>query len=591
MWGERVAEPGWIRHSVHIGVVEFRRSVRALRNAPARLLFLCIAPVVWSLILIVLSVLFAGALRSVSGPIAIPAFVQGMIGLFWLFDAFLIGQRVISDSSRIDSEEIVLTTVSTRTAASGLVIAEVLRIISWIAVPTIIITGLTVYAFHSLVSVVLVPLAVGLFVVSSVVVAHACGFIGAFLLARSPFIARHKTPIGVFLVLVFFGGYSVFQYASWLNIGLNSSDLAWLPVSWYIDLAAIGTPLSQSWAKVAGVLTATAISLLGGGWVIERFTSGFWFDAPISPDGDGETNTTTATSSTNASTTPLASALHPFRLPSGLDAPSRRVAQVIVLRTWRNPSRLSVVLVPVLVSGSVLINAGQFGFASTIAPVIAAVAVPWIVGVLFGLNPLGDAGAVLPATLTTLSGRQFIHGITVPGRLIGLPATILLTIAAGVVSPYTLFEQLGLLVLGLVVLFTSVQLAPLVGLWFPRFSAISVGQRRDVVPPSVTALVVHALVTLGIAVTAAAGLLAPAGIRTGLRLLSGGVTFLLTRVATDGVVSTAAAWFHSLGTAIGSMPTVWIQIVGFGGAMVIAIAVADRSLRYAARRFDAYTIE
>lgn len=594
MWGERVAEPGWIRHSMRIGVVEFRRSVRVLRNAPARLLFLCIAPVVWSLILIVLSVLFAGALRSVSGPIPIPAFVQGTIGMFWLFDVFLIGQRVISQRSRIDSEEIILTAVSARTAASGLVIAEVLRIISYVAVPTIIITGLSVYAFHSPVSVVMIPLAVGLFVVSSVVVAHACGFVGAFLLARSPFIARHKTPIGGFLILVVFGGYSGFIYAPMLDIGLDSSALAWLPVSWYIDLAAIGTPLAQSWAKVTGVLTTTAVSLLGGGWVIERVTSGFWFDAPVVPDGeDDETEraTTNATSSTTSPTTPLASALHPFRLPSRLNAPSRRVAQVIVLRTWRNPSRLSFALVPVLISGSVLINSSQFGYASTVAPVIAAIAVPWTAGLLFGLNPLGDTGAVLPATLTTqLSGRQFIHGLMVPGRLIGLPATILLTIAAGVVSPYTRFEQLGLLALGLVLLFTSVQLAPLVGLWFPRFSAISVGQRRDVVPPSVTAVVVHALVTLGLAVTAAASLLAPAGVRTTLRLFSGGLTFLLTRVAADAVAP-VAAWFQSLGAAIGSIPTVWIRIVGFGGPMVIALAVADRSLRYAARRFDAYTIE
>ncbi|WP_264555143.1 hypothetical protein [Halocatena marina] len=576
-----MAETRWVRQSIRIGVVEFRRSMRTLRGSTARLFFLGGVSIVWSLMLLGFSVLFANSLRSIPRPILLPSSMRGAVGLYWLFDVFMVGNRVISQHSRIDSEEVVLTAVSARTAASGLVVAEIFRILAYLAAPTIIISGLFVYAFQTPASVVFVPLAVVLFVVSSVVVAYACGFAGAFLLSRSRIVARYKTPIGISLIVLFFGGYSVLQYAPTIDMGIDSGVLAWLPISWYGDLAVVGTAISQSWMRVGGVLITTAIILLGGGYAVERITSAFWFDAPIAPSSEKKST---------ARKTPM----HSFWHPSDLDAPTRSVAQVMLTRTWRNPSRISFALLPIFIAGSVLINASQFGLLFVVAPLIAAIVIPWTAGLLFGLNPLGDAGGVLPTVLTTrLTGIQFITGLTIPGRVIGLSATVVLTLATGVVSPYSLIERGGLLLLGITVVFLSVRLAPLVGLWFPRFSAISVGQRRTVVPPSITAVVVHSLVTLGLAIPAATALLAPAGVRTALRLLvSGLVPVFLTQLAAAGMpVASGIALFQSFGATIGSIPTQWIQLVGLGGPVVIAIVVADRSVRYAARRFETYTIQ
>ncbi|MFC6963346.1 hypothetical protein ACFQJ8_16665 [Halocatena marina] len=190
-------------------------------------------------------------------------FNAGAVGLYWLFDVFMVGNRVISQHSRIDSEEVVLTAVSARTAASGLVVAEIFRILAYLAAPTIIISGLFVYAFQTPASVVFVPLAVVLFVVSSVVVAYACGFAGAFLLSRSRIVARYKTPIGISLIVLFFGGYSVLQYAPTIDMGIDSGVLAWLPISWYGDLAVVGTAISQSWMRVGECSSPQPSSCLG----------------------------------------------------------------------------------------------------------------------------------------------------------------------------------------------------------------------------------------------------------------------------------------------------------------------------------------
>jgi ABC-2 type transport system permease protein len=561
-----MAEARWFRHSLHIAVVEYRRTVRALRERKGRLIFLTGPVVLISLALLGVTFIFTDELRSMSGPIALSASARGTIGFFWVFYIFLTGQKVITDRSRIDGEELLLTTASARTIAGGLVVAETLRILSLIAPPAVIITGMAAYAFSTPVSLLLFPIAVCLFVLSSVIVAYAGGFLGSLLLARSRFVARYKTAIGIVLVFVFFGGYSVLLYAPVLELDVGYGVLAWLPVSWYIDLAAVGSPVSQSWANVAGVLITTTVIFVGGGYAIERLTTAFWFDDPVNPDEESKPSTRTTTLATEDA---LTSALRPLRIPSGPDTPTRRVAQATLIRTWRNPSKLTFVVLPVFIAGSFLVQVVRHGLVFELAPVIAAIAVPWIAGAAFGLNPLGDERRVLPTTLTTsITGEQFVDGITTPGRLIGLPAMVVLTISVGAVGPYPLIEGMGLMALGFVLLFTSVQLAPLIGMWFPRFSAITVRESREVVPPSLTAMTIHALVTLGIGIIAAASLLVPEGIQTALQL----------------IVDVVSPFQFEL-------PILWVRIGGFGIPLVIAIALTDRARRYAANRFETYTME
>lgn len=554
-----MAEPRWFRHSLRIAVVEYRQTVRALWESKGRFAFLCVGIVLMSLGSLGLSALLVVSSQSIDS-IAIHASNRGIFGMFWLFEMYVVAQRVITKQSRIDAEEAILTTVSARSVAGGLIVAESLRVASYIGVPTVIITGAIAYVFHTPLSAVFVPLAVTLYVVSSVIAGYVVGFLGALLLVRSRFIARYKTIIGTVLVTILMGGYFVILSGPVYGLGNYRGLLAWLPISWYIDLAAVGSPIALSWANVAGVLISTIVIFVGGGYAIERLTTALWFDDPINVDGDKETTpSTTAVTGRDA----LTSALRPLRIPSGFDMPTHRVAQTTLIRTWRNPSKLTFLMMPVFVAGVLFVQFARLGLVFELAPVIVAIAVPWIAGAAFGLNPLGDERRVLPTTLTTsITGKQFVDGIAVPGRLIGFPIIIVSLLVANIVGPYSVLEGTGLLVLGAMLLFMSVQFAPLVGMWFPRYSAITVKESREVVPPSITATAIHALVTLGIGIVAAASLLAPESVRTALQLI------------VDVTV-----------------PVLWVRIGGFGIPLVIASALTVGARRYAANRFETYTVE
>ncbi|PSQ49677.1 hypothetical protein BRD12_05315, partial [Halobacteriales archaeon SW_12_67_38] len=69
------------------------------------------------------------------------------------------------------------------------------------------------------------------------------------------------------------------------------------------------------------------------------------------------------------------------------------------------------------------------GAAFAVAPVEIALLVPWLAGATFGLNPFGDEGAVLPATLTgAISGGAFVRGLALVGP--GVLAAVALVVPA-----------------------------------------------------------------------------------------------------------------------------------------------------------------
>lgn len=558
-----MTEMRWFQHSLRIAVVEYRRTVRSLWESKGQFAFLCIGIVVMSLASLGVSLLLVVFSPSIDS-LTIHASNRGYFGMFWLFETYVVAQKVITDRSRIDAEEVILTTISARSVAGGLIVAETLRVASYIGVPAVIITGAIVYTFHTPLSVVFVPLAVTLYVLSSVTAGYVVGFLGALLLVRSEFVARYKTIIGTILVTILMGGYVVILSGPAYGLGDYRGLLAWLPVSWYIDLAAVGSPIALSWTNVAGVLITTMVILVGGGYAIERLTTALWFDDPVNVDEETAPSTTTVTGDDA-----LTSALRPLRIPSGFDMPTHRVAQTTLVRTWRNPSKLTFLMLPVFIAGGLFIQSARLGLVFELAPVIAAIAIPWLAGAAFGLNPLGDEKRVLPTTLTTsLTGKQFVDGITIPGRLIGFPVLVVLLLGANIVGSHSLLEGMGLLALGAVLLFTSVQFAPLVGMWFPRFSAINVRESREVVPPSLTASTIHAIVTLGIGGIAAASLLAPESVQAALQLIVGIVVPFQFE-----------------------LPVMWVRIGGFGIPLVLAIILTDQARRHAANRFETYTIE
>ncbi|EMA46273.1 hypothetical protein [Halococcus saccharolyticus] len=603
-----MSEAGWLRHGLSIGVVEFRRTVRGMRRNKGRLALLVFGVGFWTVSIAGLAILFTAPLRSLDAPIALPAATRGGAALAWLFGVYIVGQRVLSQYSHVDSEAGMLTTVSARSVATGLVIAELLRAASYLLAPLLVVTGLVVYIFGTPLGIATIPLAAGLFALTATIVGSGIGYAGALLVARSRFVARYKTIIGVAIVTVIFGGYAAVVFFGTDELGIGPALLAWLPVGWFVDLAAIGSPLAFSTGRVAGVLVATLAVLGVGGWAIERLTTALWFADPVEPTrdetdeadaADATSHTATATRTDTNSTGgdgALTAALGSFgaMLPKRASRPTRCVAAKALVRTWRNPSRLTILLTPVIIAVVSVFNATQFGAALAVAPVAIVLLVPWLAGATFGLNPFGDEGAVLPATLTGgISGRAFVRGLALPGLVAGLPLTIALTFAAGWFSPYSPLDIAGLAVLGGVLVAAAVGLAPVIGMRIPRFSTFSVRGSRDVVPPSITAGIVYTIVLVVPGVLAAVALVVPALLRGFLAALSSGVIpFVLRWLGDRGVplVTGPAPWFEGLGPAIRGLATIEVRAGGYALPLLVLLVGGLLGYRAAARRFDTYEI-
>jgi len=604
-----MAEPGWPRHAIAVGVFEFRRSVRALWGDKARFGLVALGVVVPSLVMAALAVVLADAIRGVEA-FQVPDAARGSIALFWLFDVYLVAQRVVSARTRIEAESLVLTTVSARTAAVGLLVAETLRIVAYAGLPALVLTGIAVSLLGSPASLVVVPVTVFLFVATAVVAGSIVGYAAALLVATSRFVARHRTVLGTAAAVLGMGGYFLFLYPQ--VGGVSQALLAWVPMGWFADLAVAGTRFVGSPLLAGGAVVASVLVLVVGGAVVERQTVALWFTEPVSPetndsahDGAQETaqtkgggvapegpgpGTRTGTGSRDDA---LAAAVAPLTVPRVVSDPVRRVAEWALLRTRRDPNRLTFLLLPVFAIGSPLVStAVQSGSVGPLAAPLCAVALPWLVGSVFALNPLGDEGAVLPVTLTAVSGRQYVRGLAVPGLVFGLPLVLAVTGLAGLVSPYTLAERLALVALGGYLTVVSVTVTPAVGMALPRFSAISVGQSRDVLPPRMSAVAVHAALTVVPGGFLAALVVAPGTAQGVLAGLVGTLpAFVLELIGntSGGALTATAGAFSDVGEGIRAIPTALLRTVGGAAGLTGGVLVSVLLYRNAVSRFERYS--
>jgi ABC-2 type transport system permease protein len=588
----KMAEQRWPRHALGIGVFEFRRSVRVLWQDKARLGLQLLGMVIPSLMVGVFVYVFADTIRGVD-TLPVPAQMRGTVALFWLFATFLIGQRVVSARTRIEAEPLMLTTVSARTVAAGLIVAETLRILANLVVPVLIFTGVGVLLFGSPASLLLVPATAVLFALTAVVTGTVFGYAIALLVATSQFVARHKMVLGSIASLVGTGLFFLFFYPQ-LG-GVSQASLAWLPVGWFVDLGVVGTGLADAPGRSVGAVLASLGILIVAGAIVDREVQLLWFIEPVSVDtvAEDETHAPGDAVSSSIRGDPLASAVRPLVVPRIVSTPVRRVAEWVLLRTRRDPNRLMFLLIPVFAIGSPLLSSGaQSGSIDALASPLAAVAIPWLAGSVVALNPLGDEGTVLPVTLTAISGKQYVRGLVVPGLVFGLPIALVVTALGGLISPYPLVERVGLIALSGFLTVVSVTITPAIGMALPRFSPIRVGQSRDVLPPRMSAVAVHAALVLVPGGFLVALLIAPVVARAILAGIVGYVPAILLNLlsgAQSGILASIAGMFARLGDGVLAIELGLLQIAG-GGLLLLASSLLSVILyRNAVQRFDRYT--
>jgi hypothetical protein len=585
-----MTEAGWPRHALRIGVFEFRRTVRAIWQDKARAFLMAVGLVFPSLMLVGFLYLFADAIRG-AGPLTLPRVARGTVALLWLFGVFIATQRVVSARPRIDAEPLVLTTVSARTVVGGLLLAETLRVLAYLGLPVLVLTGGAVYLFASPVSAVLIPLAAVLLGLTAVLVGMVLGYAIALLIATSPFVARHKTILGSVAALLAMGGYLLVTLPQFGGVGQEA--LAVLPVGWFVDLAVLGSPIRGSTARAGVVVGGSLLVVLVGIVLVEQEATRLWFTDPVSGDTDQAPTAERTVPDTDGTRTALADAIAPIAIPERVPQPVRRVAQWSVLRTRRDPRRLNFLLLPVVMVGSGLLSSSaQLASVWSLLAPAAAVLLPWVAGATFAMNPFGDEGPVLSTTLVAISGSDYVRGLMLPGLLFGFPLVVLVTAAAALAGPFELPVAAGLVAVSGLVTLVAITTAPAVGMWFPRFSAIRIGQSREVIPPRLLTTALH---FLGVTVPGSVLALLLIDARLARSVVAGVVGFLPAALLTlaagrdGGVLAAVGSWFQGIGTGIQAIGVERFQL-GAGGLLVVGgLVVAVVSYRLAVRRFDRYS--
>ncbi|WP_255291586.1 hypothetical protein [Natrinema sp. CBA1119] len=580
-----MAESGWFGHAIRMGWFDYQRSVRAIRDDTGRLILMAGGVVLPTLLLTGLAVLFVPELRGTDPEVSINRVGRGTLAMLWIFGVFMLAQRTTTAHSKPVADAFVLTSVSPRTAVVGGIVAESLRVLTYAFPVGLLLAIAGAYAFSSPLTLLTVPLVGSLYVASAVTAGRLLGYCAAWLVAKVAFVARHKGVLGGTVMMLFFGIYFLFQVPQ-LPISLSQATLGVIPTGWLADLLVVGTPIDWSSTHAFGGVATVGVVLVGGGWLAEHIATSFWFDEPIDVS---DTDNPSVSTRTEGDQRALERAISPLGVPF-ITGPTRHVAEWSLLRARREPQRLNFLLIPVFGGGSAVVNMMLQGYGSlAILGPTTAVLLGWAAGAAFGLNPFGDEGAVLPTTLTAVSGRAFVRGLIVPSLLF-TPAITVVTLGMALVGGYGLLAAIALALIGCFLTVVGATLAPIIGMWLPRYSAIRIGNSDGVRPPRLLAGVLH-VVSLLLPGAALVGLVAaPELVRLALSGIGYVPGLILGLVANGGVLTTLALSLNDAGATIRGLPLTAFQggfgmLLAFGGLLV-----AWRAYHRAIRRFETHEL-
>lgn len=546
----------WLRTGLRIGRTEYRRTLRALREDPVQLTLVAMGGLFvagGTLFVAWLAAIFGPQLRGTS--LSISRSAGSEVVVFWGFYAFIEVSRVLSEDARIDAEDLVLPAAGPRAVLTGLVTAEWLRATSYFAVPVLVLGAtLGVVVRAPLWSLAVVATAT-LFLLTVVLVAYAVALAAAVVVVRVPLVARYRTVFGLLGIVLVFAPYV------YVTLGNRVPVLGWVPIAWYADLFVVGSPVEGSPYRAAGALACSVAIVLGGGAVAERLAIAYWYDdGTVSEADDGGPGGPDGVAA--AARTPGL----PVAPSRWLSRPTGAVARKTVALVRRNPGRFGFLLVPLFGLGPALVTTGDGGLGlSPSAPIVAAIVLPWLTGAAVGLNPLGDEGPVLPVTLvSTIDGRQYVRGLLVPAVGIGGVAVTAAVLAGGLLLAYPPAKLVATLALAWSLLSASSTLAPAVGIRLPRFSALAARGSTDVVPPSVTAMLVHGAVI---------GLLGATG---------------WVYLATPSIPAAYVSLLTPVDVELSAFAIRWSGIAIVGAASIVVTVLAYRS---SVRQFEGYHVD
>lgn len=540
-----------LSHAALVARVEVRRSVRAVRSSTTRAAAFGIALLFW----VALPTVGGGVVAYELGrrlpevPTAVPVldFVRGGSAVSWVGLGALAAARAAGRKGDLDAPEGILTTVPARDAALGLLLAEYARMVLVAAIPVLTVAVALAVGAGVVAPLVAVPATAALVLAVSLSLGFPVGIAVKWLTLRSPWLARHRTA----LLVGVFGLYFLAVTSRAFNEAVTALQRALrdTPLAWFGDAALLGLPGIAAvpvHALVAASLTAVVVPAFGAVGI--RSATALWYADRTRAETDEESSSDRRVSLGERALAPLSGVLA---------RPTRTVTLAVWRRTERSPIRLLYVAYPLFFLYAPLRTAFESGVPTSL-PVLVALYGTWAVGATV-LNPLGDEGAVLPATLLSgIEGRQFVAGHVLSATLVGVPVVALATGAAGALSPLESARWLALTAASAVLVVAGTVLAVAVGTLFPRFGTVEVFRSREVTMPSKGAFAAYSLVLMGGTI--------------------GAVVALVPQIA--GFV----------GTLVG-LSQVVVRVAGGGLAVLVGVVGPAVAYRWAADRFEGYVLD
>ncbi len=373
-----------------------------------------------------------------------------------------------------------------------------------------------------------------------IVAGYALGLAARIAIARSALLARYKTVIGVGLFALYFLVVARGEESA-AAFGGIAGAAGGTPLGWFADLGLVAVAGSADPGQAAGAALLAVVGIPVGAAACVRLADALWYREPVEPAGD-------ATSDSRMTGGLL-----------GLPRPVVRVARKSWLRAWRSPLRLIYVLYPLFAFVTPLVEVVETGTVPGSLPILVALYGAWAVGAAFTLNPLGDEGPVLPVTATSpIGGWSFVGGLCLAGVAVGTPVVVPLAVVTGLLAGAGPATLAGLVALSALLPAIAAGVATGAGMVFPRREPVQVFRGRQAVVPSVYAFIVYSLALLALALPGLVAGVPPA------------------RVALIG--------------ATGLEPAI-VVASGTGATLLFGGLTAAVSLRYAAGRFDGYTMD
>ncbi len=468
------------RQARRVAVAELRRRYRAVTDDVKQLIAMA-----FTSLFILLGVLggaaaayFAGGAIA-NGNVGDPLGPAALVGAaLVLFVGFLIVVREMSrgGSPALDGH---LTTVAADTLAAGYLVVEY-AITGLIFVPLVVLgagafalgagsplAGLTVFVAAVAAWALAVPLWTA--------VVHAAKY--AF--ARVPALARRKGLIGATAFAAYMWVAISGEFDTVLQPVLNA--LAATPAGWFAHLGLLpfgGDPL-RGGASLAVAAVGTPLFAA----VALRLADLVWHADPLPAEEPDETSVESS--------------------GAGVETylPISRPTAAVVRRCWRRGRRSPITLVyvpyPLFFVAPPIAESLAAGRVTTTLPVVASLYAPWAVGAAFTLNPLGDEGVVLPATVTSgVGGRRYALGRILAGAIPGTPVAVVATLVLGFLSPLSAVATVALAGIVSVLCPAAAAVAAGFGATLPNTDSSEVFRGREAVLPSPWAFLGYSLVVV-----------------------------------------------------------------------------------------------